>query len=580
MPPPTPPLAWHHLTDFTPGIMHKVMGLAGDGSAQPLGAADAANTYRCIGLPSGGLGPLPKRTFALTRAGIEASLADIQGALYRISGFHVTGPILTSTANGLDDVEFHLAYEYLFSTAHNGTFDQRRWRWERTRGWEAGLTVDSIGSVNSAEVTPAANFRRTSFADCRMHPTDAAQIGFPLVAAGWYAGGGGNERVWKVFPDPGTPGAVGTLDISTTIAVEDLVQHQGRLVALQQIAHTHATPGTWSSNEQAWWTKVNLPAMSNTIAAMFGQGQMSGYSGLKTVSAQELILLKNRGGGLSVVGDLDSPTITALPSIVSGNGGRVIPTNTHTGLIYAVIDGGVYSWQGGDTSTKLSPTLDDNFWRVPNIRGFISNDGKFDTWGDWGMVTGNWLYDTVTQSWWLLDDPTTISIFQWASSPVASAAGSMMYGTPITYDGATNNTVVYGWNKRIPATTYRWRSQYISPGGRQYLDRITGKMGFVYANGGANDRVQDIREITVQASGPANSTVTITLIDELGNTQAEVFTITTVNIPKTYRKSTKFQCTSYKLQIDANGGGNASTDAPTVFDVGIGIIEDQRQLNG
>lgn len=580
MPPVSPPMAWHHFTDFTPGIMHKVMGLAGQGSVQPLGAADAANTYRCIALPSGGLAPLPKRTFSLTRAGIEASLADISGALYRISGFHVTGPILAAGANGPDNVEFHLAYEYLFSTAHNGTFDQRRWRWERTRGWEAGLTVDSIASVNSAEATPAANFRRTSFADCRMHPTDATQIGFPLVAAAWYAGGGGNERVWKVYPDPNAPAVQGTLDISTTLALDNLTQHQGRLVGLQQIAHLHGTPGTWSSNEQAWWTKVNLPTLSNAIAAMFGQGQMSGYSGIKTVSAQELVAIKHRGGGLSIGGDLDNPTITALPDVISGNSGQIIPCDSPVGLIYAVIDGGIYAWQGGHTSTKLSPTLDDNFWRAPNIQGFINTDGKLDTWGDWIMVTGNWLYDTVTSSWWKIEDPSLVNVFQWAASAGAAAAGSMCYGAPITYDGAANNVVAYGWNKRIAATTYRWKSQYISPGGRAYLDRITGKMGFVYQNGGPNDRVIDIREITLQATGPANSTVTVTLSDEAGNTQAEVFTITSVDIPKIYRKATKFQCTAYKLQIDANGGGNASTDAPTVFDIGIGVVESQGQLNG
>src|SRR4051794_33970522 len=49
------------LNDFSPGIIQRTGVQTATTSPASMGAAQVTNTYRCIALPGGGLGPLPRR---------------------------------------------------------------------------------------------------------------------------------------------------------------------------------------------------------------------------------------------------------------------------------------------------------------------------------------------------------------------------------------------------------------------------------------------------------------------------------------------------------------------------------------
>src|SRR3954470_10605007 len=128
-PMPAEDLRWYTLSDFSPGIRHK-LGLVGQGSAQcPVpsqghpshaltGIAAQQGTYRCIALPTGGLGPLPRRVYSYSR---DHWFADRIGPTY-VSGFHVAGPVIKDTQYAC---ELWIAYETCWT---NLGAKQRGWR--------------------------------------------------------------------------------------------------------------------------------------------------------------------------------------------------------------------------------------------------------------------------------------------------------------------------------------------------------------------------------------------------------------------------------------------------------------------
>jgi hypothetical protein len=591
-------LSWINIEDFTPGIRQRVMKTSGDGSIQPLGAADPTATYRCIALPQGGIGPLPKKTYTYKPAMPEATISRVWDYNYKINGFYVDGQgyanrsFITKPYNAseIDPVIFHISYEYLYDFDTLGDY-RRRWRWEAhdfpvsASGVNSGHGYESmhliktyVGTTFENPSTNAPVYGRTSFTAARVHATDPAQTGRSVVVGTWFRPsvwlGTSPIHFWGMYPTPA--GASAVADISTTLDISITLAHQGRILGLQWVAFTNGALEPHISNEQVWWTEVNLNSVIMTNAATFGQGRLDGYGLLASISASELMLIKHAHGALIISGDLDKPTVTSYPGVIGTNGADVIPTYSPVGLVYASLDSGIYAWQGGDTSIKLSKYMDDNFWCISDdtVPSFIDTpnetpvyfdklDGTFDTWGDWVLLTGNWLYDTISDSWWLLDDQAEVKIFHWGVAPT----GNFAYGTPITYSGqltdfdtASGNTtiapLVNGWDKRTPTDNYKWRSQVLAP---------------------TADRVIDVREVTILASGPVDSTVTITLFNEDGDSREEQIEITST-VPKLYRKGTQFKGTAIQAQVECDAN-NATLSAPVVFKIGVGFREGQRQLN-
>src|SRR5689334_13528585 len=205
-------LNYFTVEDFTPGIQQKVNRQGSSVSPSSNPSAATTNTFRCISLPGGGLGPLPRLVSTYTPA-VPASMpsgTSFNGAP-NLVGFFIANPIY-GTITGNSPSEGHFAYE----TVVSGT--TRKFAWERHRLWEASPTIDTLKAISSAEPSPANNFRGCFFDTNRMDPSNPLNPGVPVVGAAWYVGAGGFERFWSVFPNPSTPAAAppDVFDISTT----------------------------------------------------------------------------------------------------------------------------------------------------------------------------------------------------------------------------------------------------------------------------------------------------------------------------------------------------------------------------
>lgn len=575
---PNPDSKWLTLNDFSPGIRHRSNTSAPVSSTQILGAADPSETYRCIALPGGGLGPLPKRTENFTStnpSGLSNSALLMDGVLHLV-GMHVTGPYYSSATYTDPDYgwEIHLAYEWGEDSNSNGTFDERHWYWERIRG--PGLSreqvrVEDITGVVSGKGDQAGSpCRGTFFCDARMDPSDPTLAGQPVTVASWFShlefgGVSANgvlypTRVWATFPDPGAPTTLGTEDISTARLGTLTLQHQGRVVLLEESIFFGKGEGSGfhepRANEDIIYTNVNLETVIGDFTTdppvAFGQGQYIGYGAAYSISAQELLLIHHRGGAIAISGDLDNPTVTTLAGVMGTHGAVTIGTPSPVGFVYGVGGGGVYAWQGGDNSVNLSPFLNDDFWKVSGGSGIYLYDGKFDLWNDWILCPNNWLYDTITKSWWRIEDTDLITILHWGVTPYGTKAIGVPKNVTVT-GAATTNPVWYGWERDTPSVSYRWKSQVIA----QTIDKKV-----------------SIQEVTIHATGPSASTVTVTVYNEAGSSASKAFTLTSASEPKLYRGDLKIEGTCLRVQIDCDGGSNP---APNLWDVNFRIEEQQHQ---
>lgn len=543
------------IDDFRPGIQHRTFG-GGDSTKTPPGAADPAATFRCRAFPWGGLGPLPDLVQTKSRA--LPNGGNIMGGVCRIVGLHVTGPIQENTyssyTDGLDAVELHIVYEYF-----NGDLSEHAFYWQRYQLWRAAETVndvafDVIGHDGSFDQI----YHPASLVDARLHATDPTALGDLFVSCGWHPDDMDSDyNQWLLYPDPEFPGDEGTATILDVNETTILVQHQGRIISVDNHVFQHGGVGKWVVNDQLVWTQVNLPTVEmdgSTIlgVGVFTQGPVSGYGAAASASAQELLLVKHRGGATTISGDIDDPTIFSLPGVTSTQGALTFGTYTPKGFVYGVKNGGVHAWGGGDTSEKLSPLLDDNFWMMrPN--DWADFDGKFDIANDLLLAPNNWIYDFTTSSWWRIEDPAEYQIFQWSASP----RSSMFYGVPVSFEDG--GIVWYKFDSSVPVSSYVWQSQYFAV---------------------SIDRLLDIREIMIRALAPADrvSTIIITLTNDEGDIRQETAEISSSTIPKLQRINTKFQGTGIKAKLEASTSDQGA--APIIYELSLGYQIAQRQAEG
>lgn len=548
------------IEDFRPGIQHRTYGV-GDSTKAPPGAADPDATFRCRALPWGGLGPMPSLQQTKTKSLLDSPVED---DLIRIVGLHVTGPMqsftYTSEYDGVENTELHIVYEYIKSDDESHAF-----HWERHQIWRATQNVNIVyENVNIDHPGgPFGHFYHpASLCDARLHATDPTQLGDLFVCCGWHPDDMDSaDNIWMLYPNPLFPNADNTAVILDVNESTIIVQHQGRIVSIDNHVFDHGGTGSWIVNDQLVWTQVNLPTVEMdglTVVGVgvFTQGPISGYGAVVSASAQELLLIKHRGGGTTISGDLDDPTVFSLPGVTSTRGAVTLGVYTPKGFVYGVRDGGVCAWGGGDTSEKLSVNLEDDFWQM-KPDDWVDFDGKFSLSNELLLVPNNWVYDFETQSWWRIEDPETYQIFQWAASPLSS----MFYGAPATY--ADDGPIWYRFDHSIPVSDYVWQSQYLA---------------------GSIDRVMEIREIRLRAISPNGaSQVIATITTEEGDTQSETFEVTTTTIPKLLRIDTYIQGTGIKVKLEASTSpdeGGAAASAPIIYEVHLGVQQAQRQAAG
>lgn len=523
------------ISDFSPGIKDRVLNTGGTFAPAPLGVASKQNTYRCIALPQGGLGPLPKRDYSLTYDALPTPIAQVANG-YFINGFYVAGPVnaAVGTASGRVN-EFFFGIEWI-----NTTTPSREYRLRKLNAQVTPETWLALASATTANFNTLNQYQNTKFVTTRANRGTPANPGVPVIIAGWHAPGPLNPARIYQYPNDATP----TLDTILTLFSDAqkptrLFAHQGRLVIAEGINYSHGSVGAWLTNENLYWTVVNdSDSLESAIASVFVPENPAGYTAGMSMSANELFLVKGDRGGISVNGDLNDPTVINLPNIPSG-----FPcegTNSPLGFIYAGTDGRLYAWAGGDSAQCISKDLDDFFFITAENPPFLDYKVVFDMWGSDYILSPNlFIMDTKGGGWWRLDNPADLRQGAWAMQ----AMGSHAYACMSSFT-AIDQAIVYGWTFGTPALSYSWQSQPLWP---------------------TVDRVAVVRECILEAQG--QGTVTVTVTGRGGETQTCTFTLTSITRPVRLRQNFNVSGQGLVVRIVADGGANP---APIVYAVDFG----------
>lgn len=203
-----------------------------------------------------------------------------------------------------------------------------------------------------------------------------------------------------------------------------------------------------------------------------GDDQFSQIGTLGVANYDQLLVIKHTGGGVVVSGDLDSPVIRRLPYIEPTGGVIVKGVQTPLGFVYGSPNG-IFVWQGGEQTKKLSVQLDGFFWDHTNgatDEQYAGARGQFNYWNDLILVPNDFAFDVNTESWWKLgvaDEVTSdtgITTATWVknSNPcnIYETSGKYMFAFPYKSDTAEPDLmpVWYTYDPLVLDNAYSWQS--------------------------------------------------------------------------------------------------------------------------
>jgi hypothetical protein len=398
-------------------------------------------------------------------------------------------------------------------------------------------------------------------------------VGLPLwTISHWFTGGSAGEPFPGtpydfLYPDPTASGL--TFGIHTMLnAVANTLAHQNRIIYLTQELINYTSSSTFAGGNEAF----NYTDPPNGIAipgqlAIFVQEDPSGYGAWGSQSASELFLVKNYGGGVLITGDLNSPDVIRLPGVTPAYGLMSKAASTPIGLVYASNNRGLWAWNGGNTSIKISEQLEDNFF-VNNLLPPIVDGPTVDIcrWGDWIIATNDYLYDTQTQSWWNMVD-SIWGRHQWYA---VSSDGRYLYAALATIPGGNNvgpGAIIEIYDRQTPSSSWTWSSLPIKiPTGEMFREAA-------------------IREVVVKASGAGQITVGLVGRNHLLTTDSpsSTATFTSTSQTQTIRVAIGARTVAGPLIAEditlilSAQATTPGTPAPTVHAVSIGF-EDSSTL--
>lgn len=568
MAPSKDPIHWLAIDDFTPGIYTRkyqdpslyqpVLG--------PKGSASPVGTFGCHATPSGALAALPgyaANSSSKTRGGAgvrPVANPSVSRNAVTIAGIFVIPSVVSGGPPPPGYAlypEVHIVFDYLDNAGGAGQVN-REMRWERYLTQELGTPYairDVVLSVGPLSDQAAATASPHGWGvDWGM-----SRIGnLPIVAMSWAETLGSpatiivpNNDFLGYFPDDAAPNVTGVHGIDLNNAGR-MITHGGRIIQFEVTPSQHgAGVGYLVNNELINYTD---PAGSHTWPVQqssYAPEENYGYGAFESVNAGELLLVKHRGGGVLISGDFNNPTVTRLPSVIGTGGYQTKGDATSIGFCY-LTPMGMFVWRGGDQSELISPQLDPMFWHPANaqnatLRGMADMGGSLaqvESFGQYIFVTGGWIYDTITKSWWYLTDPTVDS---WH---YASSDGYNLFAAPSVLNSSTK--VMWAqFRQDIPGTTFTWTSNLVDETTNRYLD---------------------IREVVLTAqSEVAGGQVGVTIIDALDGTTTDVvtFNLDASNIPRKYHAKCGVQTHMLQVKVvSVSQSGTAS--APIIHGIEIG----------
>lgn len=480
---------WLAIEDFTPGCYSAGGAIVGNTVDRrlgaPLGAADAEVTYGCYALPNKALAALPgvTHTYAWPGASSGTHPAFLVGCL--IHDELADGTTEAIVISEYDDGANHhwQAYSFILESLATNLLINT------TEATSAGI----FGSPYP-QFTRAANTNPTTTPG---NPVAVFPVGGPASPTNVATG------QLYMYPDPATPSAFGVRPLITgppytSVSGQTLV-HQSRVVVLAGVNYSYPAGGGFDTNENINFTDPPNSTVYGNQQTVLAAEEPYGYGCGGSISAGELFIVKKRGGGLVVTGDIFAPNVTFLPGVQPTGNFYGNAASTPMGFVYCSYDNGAWVWNGGSTSQKLSSNLDDGAFLPPEFLGtggapaMQSNNYGFyvSSFGDKVYFSNNWLYNTRDNSWWTYyPRPNNGGANLFWVQPVN---GNFIYAAQLSFTGT--NTFLYRFDPATPSQNYQWQSlplKLASP-----------------------DHVSDIREVVIRASNSsAGATLTLTVLDQ------------------------------------------------------------------
>ena len=503
------------IDDFSPGIYgdwqaSKAQMPAADGAAQ------VTDTWGCVASPSGGLMPGPRSVQTATQALLEADGANRyptnENRLVTLAFrnlFPVHNPLENSAKTwGAQDPnapdfldKTFVVWGYFYDSGGASNFRQKG----RSRVYKfyhdnstydiASVQTSALGNLSGI----GALYGRGDIDFTRTNKTDPTTPGGPhaiILNTPLFDDNVGSGAAYPDF-DTHTTDSQENFVLGPGISSKEMMKvvgHQDRVVGVASFrddfgsgAETHYTEGlTWSD--------------ANNYAGVGGSGSFvneepSGIALLASVSASELIVIKNSGGGYAVRGDLESPTIQRLPGLTSVGGmadnrGIITPI----GFVYGTRSG-IEIWDGGDHTQCISPQLDGLFWieapTVPIKYHHTQSIGSFACVYPYVLAPNSFILDLRTQAWFRLNDPS-VRVYSWHQPAWAGRFMSMP-----SFVNAANPTAFDWFDPHQGCAEYKWTSQPL----RRTLAKF-----------------HQFREVTLVMQGRGRATVTVTGINNESDT--------------------------------------------------------------
>ena len=348
-----------------------------------------------------------------------------------------------------------------------------------------------------------------------------------------------------------------------------VVAHQGRIVMpdmtglrdfLVALENNPAAAGSLSmffTDDILWYSRWGQPIgdvyvsgveyMRGYIPLQVAEDQVSQIGVVGVITGDELFIVKARGGGALVRGDLDNPTVRRLPHIEPTHGIVSKGAQTPIGFVYGTKTG-VFVFDGGDSTRKLSEQLDGWFWNpyTETDINFNGSYGRFAYWNGMIFVPNNYVYDVDTGSWWRL--PYSDTVNTWKYNCYVPSNGDQLWAFPykVGSQSVASRPVFHAFNVDLLATYYSWQSQpLVETRGR--------RVSF-----------QDVR---IVCSAKSNSQFVVTLkgYSETGaNTATTTVTLTCPanKNPQILRKDITPNFVAEYVQVRVEATGDPEADAP------------------
>lgn len=544
------------LVDFRKGISSGWVSAQAD-AGYPDGFAQEDETFGCYGLPTGGLAPLPRITYEIDGAEPTTgfpegytwpTVADGYPADYSdriaVLDMHVVSPVhnlpaledaVDSTDSAADvftirqwwmvngDGNVDAVYRFKGFPAYGGNAEEAwvqkhlntdDYLTEEFTAWEPDPTRWLYGWGSIMETRTQSEDLGNSDAVYEVGPPVLVLgMGTPIrfgnmddvegiEASGYWSWPDYSETTGDGLAAVATDGFA-SLTVPLDGAPPGIVfGHQGRLCSIgrhgaynifQLLGYHGSHHGRRAASEIVSYWPPNAIYSGTVSWATFLEEFTTGYGAWSSVNANSLLLVKNKGGGVLVNGDIGAPQVIRLPGLpsVGGVANRGVVTQraanadglfADQGFVYGTTSG-VWMWTGSDSATELSANLNGRFWIPDDVTADRRQPGQlvgsFAFSFPYLFAPNNWMFDMRGGGWWRYHptptqdarDGTTFAFNE-------TDADGELWAMPASYTFGTR--MMAKFSQATARDRWSWKSQPLAH---------------------SRGRVLNVRSVTVVASG-------------------------------------------------------------------------------